>query len=260
MEALDKVHGKITSFTVPTGDIITIREQNGDDDDIISNSITANDGSSFNHFVTGIVVNSKRYGGLMSYKQVEKMPLRDKYCIIIQSRIFSLGSSIEFKFNWGTDMLSDIHSYEEDLKDFIWDYSKAMPETDSDEYIEERIAPYRSNASYMELELSSGKVIRLDYLNGVGEKYILELEDRDRTVNTPLKARSMSMLQLDGTYIKVESFKLFSSRDMMEIRTLVSKEDKEVTVLSELHHPHELEKIDYISIMMVPDFFFPVLR
>jgi len=44
-EKLNEVYGEVVSLITPSGCQVTIRQQNGDDDDIISNSVMSQDGT-----------------------------------------------------------------------------------------------------------------------------------------------------------------------------------------------------------------------
>jgi hypothetical protein len=253
--------GKHFEFTTPSGDVITIREQNGNDDDILSNIKQAKKGLSFNDFIKAIVVKSERAGGRLSDDDLLAMPIRDKNVILINSRIFSLGSEVEFKWNWGTDVKPKFRPYIEELNDYIWDYSLPFPKEGETGYDSERIPPYPTTEPYLEATLASGKVIRFDYLNGLGEKYILEKREKDElSINTNLLARNLSLRNLNGKFDKIENFSNFSPMDMREIRSLVVTFDKEYECMSEVINPDNKEESQYISLLQLPDFFFPLLE
>ena len=260
MEATDlsTVQGSTHRFMTPSGDYITIREQNGKDDDIISNSGKAQDGTSFNEFLSGIIVKSERLGGKPSPKDILDFPLRDKYTILIQSRIFSLGNRLEFKYNWGTDILKDEKSYEVDLNIYIWDYEKEFPKEGDEGYNNERIPPYEGSETFFELELSSGKEVRVYFLNGHSEKYLLDLPEKDQTANSPLLARNIQIKRQSGKFGKVQTFEDFSARDMAEIRSGVYSFDPEINLFSHFENPSNGLK-ESLPITSIPDFFFPVL-
>ena len=67
--------------------------------------------------------------------QVLEIPLLDRYAIIFQSRIFSLGNTLEFEYNWGKlpNDKDDTVLYEQDLHEFLFsDYSKVPTEEELD--------------------------------------------------------------------------------------------------------------------------------
>lgn len=256
IEGLKEVHGNIKELLTPSGDHIIIREQNGNDDDVLSNTKSARDGSSFNLFIQSIIVHSSKHNGMLSLDEVIKLPLRDKYFILIASRILSLGEELSFKYNWGTESEPDEQHYTEDLSLYLWDYDKEFPDENSPDHFVERIRPYPTKDTFMEFETPSGKTVRIDYLNGEGEKYLLGLGENDFSVNSILKARNIRLKQGD-TYIPVKNFSVFSASDMRDIRSSVMEYDKEVNIMSELTHPTTGEKTQ-VSLIALPDFFFPL--
>ncbi len=257
LEKLEGVHGKLKEIITPSGDKILIREQNGNDDDILSNPAAARDGDSFNLFIKGIVIFSQRVQGPFSMENILSLPLRDKYFILLASRIYSLGEIIQFKWNWGSEDKPDEQSYEEDLAQYIWDYSKAFPEEGEPEYFSERIAPYGTKDTFMEFEVGNSKrKVQVDYLNGHGEKYLLGLLPDEMTVNTALKARKIRV-ESNGGWQEVSNFKIFKASEMKDIRSAVLKYDTDTNVISELNHPTTGAKQD-VSLIQVPDFFFPL--
>ena len=257
LTAQEQVIGKTVEFIAPSGGLFVIREQNGDDDDLISNSHYAKNGDHLNHFIAAIVVStdttsSKR----LTAKDVLNMKVRDKYAILLKSRIFSLGSEIRFEYDWGSDRGGKVE-YTEDLNQFIWDYSdEDFPLIGDEGYNESRIRPYLDGKStHRELELSSGKKIRYEYLNGVSERYLLELPPVKLTKNAELKARNIEQY-VDNQWHKVESFRYFTPGDMREIRDDAKLYDPETMLTSELENPKTGEKIHF-PVILAPDFFFP---
>lgn len=79
-EKLNEVYGEVVSLITPSGCQVTIRQQNGDDDDIISNSVMSQDGTSINKFVSGIVVDTDiTVSRKLSLNDVLAMKLCDKF-------------------------------------------------------------------------------------------------------------------------------------------------------------------------------------
>ena len=122
---------KTTTFIVPSGAEYEIREQNGEDEGVLSNQADAQKLMNITKFLAGIIVHSSVTGGACSVKQVLEIPLLDRYAIIFQSRIFSLGNTLEFEYNWGKlpNGNDDKVLYEQDLNEFLFsDYSKVPTE------------------------------------------------------------------------------------------------------------------------------------
>jgi len=256
-EKLNEVYGEVVSLITPSGCQVTIRQQNGDDDDIISNSVMSQDGTSINKFVSGIVVDTDiTVSRKLSLNDVLAMKLCDKFFIILASRIFSLGNMLRFSYAW--DNMNGPIEYEEDLTNYIWDYSKEdFPFNPPDPgYFKYRIQPHKfGKDTSREIVLYSGKRLKYTFMNGYGEKYLLKLSPEVQSKNQELLARDLQLM-LDNKWVKVENFKHFSPKEMAEIRREVNDNDRSSELITELTNPTNGEKIPYL-IVGTPDFFFP---
>jgi hypothetical protein len=105
------------TFTVPSGNLVTIREQNGADDDILSNPVEATNLMNLSRFISGIILKSTYKQGRLTVDEVHNLPVLDRYCIIINSRIFSLGEELEFTQDWGPN--GGKVAYTQDLREFF---------------------------------------------------------------------------------------------------------------------------------------------
>ena len=242
------------TLTTPSGYEVTIRQQTGEDDDVISNPNGSYMGEALNKFVQGIVIKLGSDGIAANYHDIEKMKLGDKYFIIIASRIFSLGPILKFQYEWDDGLVAD---YEEDLESYIWDYSlEDFPEKGSELYSPFRIVPHKHGKLHqLEFVIPSGKKFRFTFMNGVGEKYLMSLPMDELTKNTELKARNLEQ-QIGTDWVKVETFKAYSAREMAAIRKEVFDNDPITEVLTEIPHPKTKEKMPY-SILSSSDFLFP---
>lgn len=258
-EAKIVVQGKTTKFYLPDGHWVEIREQNGDDDDILSNPVLAQNAHHLNVFVAGIVVNSDLTpNGKLQPKDVMNMKIRSKYAILFKSRIFSLGDKCEFEYDWGKDN-GGIATYEDDLNRYLWDYSKpdTFPHSPLDEgYDKYRIVPYlNGQAAVVQEELTSGKVIRYEYINGHSERFLLELKPEASTKNAELLARNLEE-KVKNEWVKVESFRYFSPKDMQEIRESVKINDPNFNPMMDIENPKTGRVIEF-PIIAASDFFYP---
>lgn len=252
------MYGRTKKLTLPSGFLVTIREQNGHDDDIISNQALAKDLANINTFISTIVVETDlpfAIGGKLNLAGVKKLTLRDKYFIIFSSRIHSIGNEIAFEYDWGQDNGGKV-KYTDDLNNFIWDYTKEMPTEESSEYYPYRLLPYSFNPyEPQELTLSSGKVIRYNCLNGDAEAYLMKLTVDKQTKSTELKARGIQQ-QVEGNWVNIENFLYFTKKDMTEIYREVNTKDEDWKGVTELENPISGEPIHF-PIIATPDFFFP---
>ena len=260
---LQDFYGKVEKFKSPSGYYFTIREQNGDDEDIISRMKDAKDGSSVNKFIAAIVVdNDYTDNSRLTESQVESLKLNDKYYILLKSRILSLGTDLSYTHKCGNQHCEKENDYEECLTNFDQNLELTDYNTESidDPYKDIRVKPYKhGKEEFREFTLYSGKRVRYKYLDGKGEKRIINLNKDNITINQPLLSRDLSLLREDGgsdQWVKIQRFDVFTSREMKEIRKDVMENDKQFTIDSEVICPHCNNK-EVISLILLPDFFFP---
>lgn len=245
-------------FIGPSGTTYEIREQNGEDEEILSNEADVKNLMNITKFIAGIVVNTTfTESGKLTIKDALNLPLLDRMAIIFQSRIFSLGDIINFEYDWSDDKeKEDKVLYEQDLKEFLFDDYSKVP---SDEELEAKpdAIPYYPDIKQLkdnELILSTGKVLRWDHLDGNGEIYLINLTPKERTRNSKLLARNLR-LQVDGNWDKVTNFRLFSVREMAEMRNEILSKDPEFLGTTDILHPDSNQVVKY-PIMMAPTFFY----
>ena len=189
----EAIYGSTVKFKLPSGYNVTIREQNGNDDDILSNTVTAQDLSNIDIFIASIVIDTDlpfAKANRLTMELATLLSLRDKYAIIFQSRVHSLGNEITFKYQW--DDTKEPDTYTEDLNLYLWDFDKEMPVKGTPEYFEHRLQPYEVDC-YKDLNFitSSGKEVLFNILNGKGEKFLLQVPVEQQTKNVELRARNL---------------------------------------------------------------------
>ena len=265
----------VCPITLPTGGWVIIREQNGDDDGIISNVHLQKDASSINLFVAAVVAYSPAAAdknGILTLEEVLVMPIRDKYVIMIKSRIFSMGNMLQFSYTWD-DSEGVPDYYEEDLTKFVWDYSTPFPfEPKAKGYDPERVAAYKVKPSkdgwiyadtkgkvtllFSQLSTDPGvKRLRFKLLDGIAERKLLALGEAGMNINTKLLMRELEQF-LQDSWHKVESFKAFKSHEMASLRKIVSDYDQEFDGNTEVTNPRT-NNTSIIPLMQIPTFFFP---
>lgn len=249
---MDNIIGKTLNFKTPSGMNVVIREQNGDDDEIISKMKNATDGSAVNKFIAAIVMDCN--GHRPTYENILKWKVRDKYYVLLKSRIFSIGDNLIFKYKCINNDCGKETEYEENLNPYDRDFSKPIDETNND--FDYQIQPYETGeASEIELLLSSGKKIKYELLNGNSEKMLLAANKDEISKNTELIVRSIQWYN-EGKWQKLSNFRIMSPRDMKEIRSHINKHDLPFEAISELKCPY-CKNSSKVSLLAQPDFFFP---
>lgn len=255
-----QVFGKTMKTMLPSGRVFTIREQNGNDDDVLSNPMTKSDLTNIDNFLNGICITETvdNVEVAVTLKTITELPNNDRYHLLIQSRVFSLGNIMTFTFDWGEE--GGNITYEEDLKQYLHDYSKVYPNKGDEGYFEYKIPPYPANAnidSRYEFTITGGKKFRFGLMTRQGEKLAINLPHEQLTKNLELKLRNLEYYDESQGFVKVENFSQFTSRDMQQIKKCVLEIDPTYLFVTTLKNPKTNETIKY-PLMNSTDFFFPV--
>lgn len=250
------LEGQYKTFIAPSGNSYTIREQNGADDDVLSNPSEAKSLINISRFISRIVVDSTM--GKLTLEKAHNLPSLDRYAILINSRIHSIGSSLEFEYDWGEDGGKQL--YEQSLDEYLLDYSN---QENIQEEFEQKpnavpIYPFRGTFKDLEIETKSGKKLKFDILTGAGESAYITLPTEKRTKNAELLVRNLRYQIPDtGQWEVVKNFELFSIRDMTDIRKAVAEIDPPFTGKVEIPNPENPGQIEVLNIVGIPSFFFP---
>ena len=191
-------------FTGPSGFEYEIREQNGADEDILSNLSDMKTLMNLTKFIAAILIRTNATpNGKLTVDDALNLPVNDRYAIIFNSRIFSLGEEVEFEYDWGKENGGKV-TYGQDLHEFLFDYSEVP--TDNRVFDEKPDAiPYYPKGIQLtghEYLLSSGKKIKFDCMTGKGEQEFMKLPLDKQTKNAPLLCRNL-YLEVDGNWEKV---------------------------------------------------------
>ena len=256
------------AFTLPSGYSCEIREQNGEDEEVLSNPANIKNFMNINEFIAGIVTHTDfTASGKFLVQDVMKLPLLDRAVILINSRIFSLGEELEFNYKWPRPENSKEQAeftYTQNLKDYIFeDYGvkpteeelKAKPDAVPYYLLEEdKDNPGKIKLTDHKFTLSSGKEIMWDVATVESEQYLMKLGLDNISRNKDLIARNLR-LNVDGNWEKVQNFKLFSVRDMAEMRKEILASDPSFMGTTDIEDPITHSKTQ-ISILTVPTFFY----
>lgn len=256
-KTLSIYEGTHLTFTLPSGKTATIREHAAIDDDTLTAGLSKYGGSvmvkNFNNYVAGILIEldgSKK----ITVGDVENLLLVDKHYIMLKSRIHSIGETMDILHscqgkdcNTETEYEIDLSVYDDDLSNPITNY------TEDDEL---RIRPKHISEPYFEIETPSKRKVRLDYLTGKGENYVLQ---QTKTGNLKASADILSRfpkVEVDGEWVEVKNVNVFSKKDIITLKKAVSDHDKQFSLTADVVCPHcGLE--DTIPLILVKDFFFP---
>lgn len=260
-----EIQTRTLAITLPSGYSCEIREQNGEDEEVLSNPSKIKNFMNVNEFIAGIVTHTNfTASGKLLVQDVMKLPLLDRAAILINSRIFSLGEELEFNYKWprseGSKEQSEF-TYTQDLHEYLFeDYGNKPTEEECD--AKPDAIPYyvnRNEEGLVQLTditftLSSGKEIMWDIATVESEQYLMKLGLDNISRNKDLLARNLR-LKINGNWEKVQNFKLFSVKDMAEMRKEILALDPTFTGNTEIEDPITHNKAQ-ISILSVPTFFY----
>lgn len=255
-EAKQLLYGQTKELLLPSGRRMTIREQNGDDDDILSNSELQKDLSNQNNFIQGIVIKADTTSGKLTKEDILNMLIKDKYFIMFASRIHSIGKMVNFTYDW--KKFGGEQQYDDDISKYIWDFSEEFPTKGSEDYNQYRMEPYTENASDTQIiTTSSGKELSFECMRVKGEKDMLELEKAEQTINRELLQRSLMLKTGGGKFELVKNFRFFTKRDMIEIHKRVNSIDPPFMPITEIESPKSGVAPVLFPIIGSNSFFFP---
>ena len=93
-------------------------------------------------------------------------------------------------------------------------------------------------------------------MDGHSEKWEMNLTVDRQSVNAGLLARGLELNMGKDNWVKVQNFKGFTPREMMQMRGDVLEHDPVTDLVTALEHPHTGEII-YYPVVASSDFFFP---
>lgn len=248
-----------TTFIIPTGEEITIRETNGEDEDVISRVGDASNGASINKYISRIIRGTNIPGKTsMSELDVKNWPLANKYFTLLKSRLQNAGNLLVFEFTCPHCSYKHPTPFEEDLSIYDWDLSKGNPPED-DPHSATRIRKYpMGGQTEFKYTLTSGREISFELLSGKSEEYSLNKRREDISKNDELRSRKLKFKSEQGEWVEVENFRTFSTKEMSQIRGLVNKVDISFNMESTItcQNPR-CGIISTVPLIAIPAFFFP---
>lgn len=259
--------GQTLEFKLPSGAIAIIREHSASDDDILSSShkgknVTENFLGNLNRYVAAILQNKPYEPESKSkptIKDVEQLRLKDKHYIIFKSRIFAIGEILDMTYTCNNESCKAKEEYDVDLtqydRDLNLSYSELVDSMDDDKLC---IMPYKedyTNPTFT-VNLSSGKTVTFEYLNGEGENYVLEQSKRNSLVSSSDIISRKPKVEVNGSLHEVKNVNIFSKKDKIEITKAIKDLDSQfpMSVLITCDHCGTQQ---YIPLITVQDFFFP---
>jgi len=236
------------SFTGPDGVLYTIREQNGNDDDVLSTLGDAQQNKSIDKFLAGIIIGPKRF----NWEEIHtNMGIATKYYIVLKSRMFTHGSQMIFKHTFRDGQVVE---FEEDLSLYDRDLSQDIVVEDIPGIT--AIKKYPNGGSILRSLTIGDKKLTYKLQTSKAEAYMMGIPKEQVSKNDELRARELTLVK-DGREIKIENFRDFSASEMREIWKDIRSNDVDFALLTKLQTPDK-KVTEYVSLLTIPEFFFPV--
>lgn len=256
LDQLREKHGTIFPITLPSGKLAVLREQNGNDDDIISRAKDNESNTAILKFLASITVGLDAITNVTP-QDIAKLRTADRYALLVYNRINSLSPTLIFSYKWNDK--NPLVEYEVNLQDYIVDYSKPF----DPEVTPLAIKPIDNDI--MAMIKVGDKELRYTYSNGYQEAIIYKTDSGEFSKNMELTIRDLEIKQGDQ-WVKVGNFSKFTPRDMMAIRKHITENDPAIDLTLEITNPYftkgaDIEKVGppstVIAVYGVPEFFFP---
>lgn len=241
--------GTKETITLPDSRVIEIRENNGDDESILSRFKDAMEGTSINNYLSSIITRGVEPAmDKFTPKDILYWKINCKSLTLVKARILSLGDIFKFNFTCGNPKCNHTQIFEEDLNPYVKDYSEDN---------KSGIKPYPLGAETThEFTIkSSGRKVKFDILDGVAEKASLDTPRDNLNKNHGLLIRNLHILH-ENNWERVFQFAMFSSKELVQLRAEVSRVDPEYDPTSIITCP-KCNQTSIVSILGEPSFFYP---
>jgi len=243
--------GTQLTFDLPSGNKITIREQNGADEEILSMENPNKKGpDNLVRYLANVTERDERLGRKPLSDDIMLWPLKDKLYAIYRARILNFGDKVKF-----THVCDKNHStnFTEDLTEYDGDFlnPKYTPKS------QWSITPYKNypENGIVKFTLSSGKEVKYNILNSHGEILLLESGADEKNATMGLRARNLQ-LNYNNNWVTVTDFAVFGPKDMVELRGSVFAIDNPFSPHTVVTCP-KCESAQLYNIFFLPNFFYP---
>lgn len=247
--------GQEHEVTLPSGNVVRIRETNGDDDEILSRLGAAQDGSNIINFLTNITEHDSALGRKPHSGDLMEWPLADKYYLLFKQRLLNHGNLLKFQHKFENskhELDANPVTFEQDVAEF--DGNLADPLYKPSTPHQPKKYPY-GNQREVEYTTSSGVQVKWKILNTILENKQLSMPLESTNRNSALTIRELSVFN-KGEWVRLTTFGMFSSKVMSELRTEVGKSDPSFNPIVDVVSPNSGTR-DSIPLIAIPDFYFP---
>lgn len=245
--------GKLTTHTLPSGRIITIREINGNDESVLSSMSSAMEGDNFHKFISNLIVDENK---VHTVEELLEWPISDVWALIYKARVINHGPTLEFKNQCQNPMCKHITEYEEDLRIFDKTLFELNGEKIPENYVEPEscLKPYPAKGNLVEFTINS-QTFRFKLMNGAIQKASIANQATDTNKNTKLIQRQLEVNK-NGEWEKVLTFHPYSVRETAIMRSKVDEFDIMFNPTIEVTCGN-CKQPAVVEVMPLPSFFWP---
>lgn len=248
--------GKQVRVTLPSGKIVTYREANGADEEILSGMKNALEGVNTINYLGSILVNDEDLNRKPTSEDLLNWKINDKYFLLFHQRLTNHGEDLNFPYHCNNPKCEHNKvpfTVECDLKEFVTDFSTSPIKIGDSKYAAK--AYPQGKSEQVLVTLPDGKSFRFSILTELLERKESLTPQSDVNKNTKLRNRNLEV-ERNGSWQLVTYFGEFSARELSIIRKSVSMNDEMFNPMLEFSCP-KCETPHILPLMTLPAFFYP---
>lgn len=234
----------LLTVLLPDQTQVVIRENNGNDEEIISRASTSKNLTNIPEYLSEIIVEADGEAKKVSKEEIMRWPISKKYYLLLMARIHSIGPELRFNYTYRGEKKPRV--IVEDLRNFTLGSEN-----------EQAVKPIARELQ-RGFSLSTGKQVKYTYLNTYGEQFAMEYEkDKISMATLPIRQRGLQCL-MDSEWREITRFDIFNSREMSEIRSDINTHDKGFFPSIQIPSPgNPKEIVDELPLFLLDAFFYP---
>lgn len=241
-------------YKIPSGAMVGFRESNAKDEGILTTQGFKEANTHITRYLAEIITSYNSKSVKLTYEQIAKWGLADKYYALLISRVINFGT--ELKFKWEFDDQKIETPQEEDLNLFLYKEHR-LDNVEEDGPLAPKVYPNGMQQEF-DFTTTTQKEFKVNVITTEGET-VIALGDM-QTISTLdiFKTRKLQYnLNGQGDWVTVQDFSFISSRESKELRDFINKVDIAFDAQVKVVHPTNASKSTYVPLIVIPDFLVP---
>lgn len=254
--------GATQTITLPDGQIVEIRESNGEDDSYLSSMRTEEEADNgLMGYLSNVITMDVTTKAKILPDELNNWKVNNINYVLLAQRILNHGKDLVFKHSCiNTHCKDSEHTYEDNLELYNQDLSKAISLINVPNELHRlyegkdkfAIRPYKTGKEPYHTFSIDGYYFRFKFLTtNLSKNYKNKITNK----NTPLLLRELEV-KINEEWQIIKSFNGFSSKLMAKLRTEVKAEDDDFNPITYITCP-SCETKQGVLILGLPDFYFP---